>query len=199
MPEITNVAIVGVGGQGILLASDVLAQAALCAGYDVKKNELHGMAQRGGSVVSEVRFGPKVHSPVIPDGETDVLVAMELLEALRSIHTLRSGGVVLSDDLRIRPSVRPPGAPGYPEEIAERLRASSRALLLPATQLAAQAGNRRAANTVLLGALSHYLSLPAEAWSRALQLSLRPSLLEVNLKAFALGSEAAAAALSGAA
>ena len=193
MHEVTSIAVVGVGGQGTLLASELIAQAARCAGYDVKKNELHGMAQRGGSVVSEVRFGPKVHSPVIPDGETDVLVALELLEGLRHAHTVRPGGAILSDDLRLPPAVRPPGAPAYPEDVAERLHACAAGVfLLPATQLAKQAGNSRAANTVLIGALSRHLPLPVEAWHRALAATLRPALLEVNLQAFALGSETAA-------
>jgi indolepyruvate ferredoxin oxidoreductase, beta subunit len=188
---VTNIAVVGVGGQGILLASDVISQAALCAGYDVKKNELHGMAQRGGSVVSEVRFGEKVHSPVIPDGEADVLISLELLEGLRNAHRLRAGGAVLCDLLRIRPAVRPPGAPAYPEDAVERLRATvARAHVLEATELARQAGTPRAANTVLLGALSRLLPLPEETWRRALEICLRPELLGVNLKAFNLGRTA---------
>jgi len=189
--RITNIAIAGVGGQGIVLASDVIAHAAFCAGHDVKKNEIHGMAQRGGSVVSEVRFGPAVHSPVITDGEVDVLLALELLEGLRSAHRLRRGGLAIADDLRIRPAVRPPGAPDYPDNVADRLRAAApRALIISASALATQAGNARAANTVLLGALSEQLSLPGEAWRDALRASLRPGLVEVNLRAFQLGQEA---------
>lgn len=191
MSSVTNIAIVGVGGQGILLASNVVSQAALCAGHDVKQNELHGMAQRGGSVISEVRFGQKVHSPVIPDGEADVLVSLELLEGLRNAHRLRSGGAVLCDQLRIRPAVRPMGAPAYPEDIVARLRAAvAKAHILEATELARQAGTPRAANTVLLGALSRLLPLPEETWRRALELCLRPDLLGVNLKAFNLGRTA---------
>ena len=191
MGRITNIAIAGVGGQGILLASDVIAHAAFCAGHDVKKNEIHGMAQRGGSVISEVRFGPQVHSPVIPDGEVDVLLALELLEGLRNAHRLRKGGLAIADDLRIRPAVRPPGAPDYPDDVADRLRAAApRALIISASALAAQAGNVRAANTVLLGALSEQLPLPAEAWGDALRASLRPGLVDVNLRAFQLGKAA---------
>ncbi len=194
MPEVTNVTIVGVGGQGILLASDVLAQAAVCAGHDVKKTELHGMAQRGGSVVSEVRFGATVWSPTIPEGETQVLVAFELLEALRHVHCLRPGGLVLSDDLRLRPAVRPAGAPDYPEDVVVRLQAAAeRVLVLPATGLATKAGTSRAANTVLLGALSVSLDLPLEDWQRSLAANLRPELLQVNLLAFEAGRRAASA------
>jgi len=187
-PAVRNIAIVGVGGQGIVLASDIIAQAALCAGHDVKKNEVHGMAQRGGSVVSEIRFGERVHSPVITDGEVDLLVALELLEGLRHVHRLRRTGLVIADQLRIRPAVRPPGAPAYPEDVADRLRASApKALLVPAADLAREAGNARAANTVLIGALSRHLDLPVEAWQSSLRFCLRPSLLEVNLRAFDLG------------
>lgn len=192
MPEVTNIAIAGVGGQGIVLASDIIAEAALRAGREVKKNEVHGMAQRGGSVVSEVRFGRQVWSPVIPDGEVDVLMALELLEALRHLHRLRDGGLVVADEVRIRPAVRPPGAPPYPDDVAGRLRAAPpRSLILPAAQLAGRAGNARAANTVLCGALSRHLDLPAGAWEEALRACLQPQLVEVNLRAFALGREAA--------
>jgi indolepyruvate ferredoxin oxidoreductase beta subunit len=188
MHKVTNIAIAGVGGQGIILASDIIAQAAMCAGHDVKKNEVHGMAQRGGSVVSEIRFGPQVHSPIIPDGEVDVLVGMELLETLRSVHRLRAGGLVIADELRISPAVKVPGAPAYPEDVVDRLQASAeRVLLLPAAVLAAEAGNARAANTVLIGALSLHVNLPAEVWQEALRASLRPSLLEINRRAFELG------------
>ena len=188
MSRATNVAIAGVGGQGIILASDVIAEAALRAGYDVKKNEVHGMAQRGGSVVSEIRFGERIHSPLIPDGEVDVLIGLELLEALRHVHRLRPRGLVIADELRIRPAVRPPGAPEYPADVVERLRSSAeRVVIVPAVKLAAEAGNARAANTVLIGVLSQHLALPPDAWQAALRGCLRPSLVEVNLKAFELG------------
>jgi indolepyruvate ferredoxin oxidoreductase beta subunit len=188
MRNIINIAIAGVGGQGIILASDIISQAALCAGHDVKKNEVHGMAQRGGSVVSEIRFGPKVYSPIIPDGEVDVLVGMELLETLRSVHRLRPAGLVIADELRIAPAVKVPGAPAYPEDLEDRLRAAAeQVLLVPAAKLAYEAGNARAANTVLIGALSLHLKLPEAAWQEALRISLRPRLLEVNQKAFELG------------
>ena len=192
--RVTNIAIAGVGGQGIILASDIIAEAALWAGFDVKKSEVHGMAQRGGSVVSEIRFGRRVHSPLIPDGEVDVLVALELLEGLRHVHRLRKDGLVIADDLRLDPAVRPPGAPPYPDDVVKRLRASAeRVVLVPAGELAGRAGNARAANTVLMGVLSRQLELPIEAWEGSLQACLRPSLVEVNLKAFELGRRRRAA------
>lgn len=188
MAEVINIALAGVGGQGIVMAGNVISQAALCAGYDVKKNELHGMAQRGGSVVSEVRFGKKIFSPVIPDGEVDILLALEMLEGLRYAHRLREGGMIIADELRIPPAVKPAGAPDYPADIVAQLkRAAKKVILIPAAKLAAEAGNARAANTVLLGALSRQLDLPPAAWHAALQASLKPALVEVNLKAFDLG------------
>jgi indolepyruvate ferredoxin oxidoreductase beta subunit len=186
--DATNIAIAGVGGQGIILASDIVAAAALAAGHEVKKNEVHGMAQRGGSVVSEIRFGRRIHSPVVPDGEVDVLVALELLEGLRQVHRLRPGGIVIADDLRIPPAVRVPDAPPYPRDVADRLTAAAeRVSILPAGKLAERAGNARAANTVLLGALSREVDLPPEVWRTALKSCLRPALLAVNLKAFEMG------------
>lgn len=183
-----NIAIAGVGGQGIILASDIVAAAALAAGHDVKKNEVHGMAQRGGSVVSEIRYGRRVYSPVIPDGEVDVLCALELLEGLRQAHRVRAGGLIVAGDLRIAPGVRIPDAPPYPDDVEERLEAAAeRVLILPATELAGRAGNPRAANTVLIGALSREVDLPLEAWRSALESCLRPRLLDVNRKAFDLG------------
>ena len=188
MAEVINIALAGVGGQGIVMAGNIISSAALCAGYDVKKNELHGMAQRGGSVVSEVRFGKKIFSPVIPDGEVDILLALEMLEGLRYAHLLRDGGMIIADELRIPPAVKPAGAPDYPADIVQQLkRAAKKVLLIPAAKLAAEAGNARAANTVLLGALSRQLDLPPAAWHAALQTSLKPALVEVNLKAFDLG------------
>lgn len=188
MSRITNVAIAGVGGQGIILAGDIVAQAARCGGHDVKKNEVHGMAQRGGAVVSEIRYGKRIYSPLIPDGEVDVLMALELLEALRHAHRVRAGGMVIANELRLPPAVRVPDSPEYPDDIAERVRgAAENVAVVRAAELARRAGNARAANTVLIGVLSRFVDLPLEAWKSALRMCLRPSLLEVNLRAFDLG------------
>ena len=188
MSRITNVAIAGVGGQGIILAGDIVAQAARSAGHDVKKNEVHGMAQRGGAVVSEIRYGKRIYSPLIPDGEVDVLMALELLEGLRHAHRVRVGGMVIANELRLPPAVRVPDSPEYPDDISERLRgAAENVAVVPAAELARRAGNARAANTVLIGVLSRFVDLPLDAWKSALRMCLRPSLLEVNLRAFDLG------------
>ncbi len=188
MSRITNVAIAGVGGQGIILAGDIVAQAARSAGHDVKKNEVHGMAQRGGAVVSEIRYGKRIYSPLIPDGEVDVLMALELLEGLRHAHRVRAGGMVIANELRLPPAVRVPDSPEYPDDITERLRgAAENVAVVPAAELARRAGNARAANTILIGVLSRFVDLPVDAWKSALRMCLRPSLLEVNLLAFDLG------------
>lgn len=188
MSEVINIAVAGVGGQGIILASDIIAEAAVRSGREVKKNEVHGMAQRGGSVVSEIRFGPQVRSPIIPDGEVDVLIALELLEGLRHAHRLRADGLLIANELRVSPAVRPPGAPPYPRDVLARLRtAAANSITVPAAKLAARAGNVRAANTVLLGALSRHVDIPLETWQDALRACLRPALVEVNLRAFDLG------------
>jgi len=184
----TNISIAGVGGQGIILAGDIISSAALVMGYDIKKNEVHGMAQRGGAVVSEIRFGKRIYSPLIPDGEVDILVALELLEALRHAHRMKPDGILIANELRLAPAVRPPGAPEYPVNIVDRLRSFTKnAVIIPAARLAEKAGNARAANTVLIGALSRHIDIPKQAWKNALEACLRPSLLEVNFTAFELG------------
>ena len=187
---VTNVTLVGVGGQGTILVSDLLALAALHAGFDVKKSEIHGMSQRGGSVVSQVRFGPLVRSPIIPDGATDVLVAFERTEALRFAHLARPGAVLLVNDLEKTPVTVSIGAQPPVADASARLAAYPGLRLLDAAPLAAQAGNSRTANVVLLGALASFLSIPDDAWQTALHERVPARFLDVNLRAFALGREA---------
>lgn len=187
---VTNVLLTGVGGQGIITASTVLAQACRIAGWEVKKSEVHGMSQRGGSVNSYVRFSPDtpVASPLIPEGETDIMLAFEPLEGLRQIRQTRPDARVLVEERRIVPvTVNLPGF-SYPDDVLERLQASGRRLtVIPAVATAAEVGEPRAANTVMLGALATQLDLPAAAWDEALRAVLRPKALEVNLRAFELG------------
>ncbi len=189
---VTNVLLTGVGGQGIITASTVLAQACRIAGWEVKKSEVHGMSQRGGSVNSYVRFSPDspVASPLIPEGETDILLAFEPLEGLRQIRETRGHARVLVEERRIVPvTVNLPGF-SYPEDVLERLQASGRRMtVVPASAIAAAIGEPRAANTVMLGALSTLLELPDCAWNEALRAALRPQALEVNLRAFERGRE----------
>lgn len=185
---ITNILLVGVGGQGILLASEILAETFMLAGYDVKKSEIHGMSQRGGSVVSHVRFGGSVFSPIVPEGEGDILFGFELMETYRSLPLLKRGGSVVANDLRIPPPAVLMGQEPYPADLPERIRARFPDFLLVDGQaLAARAGNPRAANTALLGAVSARLAIAEAHWLTALERMVPPKAREVNRQAFLLG------------
>ncbi|NLG33898.1 MAG: indolepyruvate oxidoreductase subunit beta [Lentisphaerae bacterium] len=189
--SIFNVSVVGVGGQGILLTSDILSLAAMHAGFDVKKSEIHGMSQRGGSVVSQVRFGKKVHSPIIPDGASDVLVSFERTEALRYLHLARPGGRILVNNMERIPVTVSSGLQSPARDIEQRLAAHPGLMLLDANPLAEQAGNIRTANLVLVGALSTLVPFDEEHWQSAMRERIPAKLLDVNLRAFALGRDAA--------
>ena len=189
MNGITTVSLVGVGGQGILLAAAVLSQAALAEGLDVKASEVKGMAQRGGSVVSTVRFGADVASPVAVHG--DVAVATELLEGRRAIDMLNSRGTLVCAGTRILPGSVLRGEAVYPEDMAPAAAARGiRVLMVDADGLAAGAGAARAANIVLLGAASTVLPFGERAWQEALTAAIPAKVLEVNRRAFQLGREA---------
>jgi indolepyruvate ferredoxin oxidoreductase beta subunit len=186
--KITNILLVGVGGQGILLASEILAETFMLAGFDVKKSEIHGMSQRGGSVVSHVRFGHQVFSPTVPEGEGDILFGFELLETYRSLPLLHPNASVLANDYRISPPAVLLGQAAYPEDIPQRIRARFPSfLLVDGLHLAQQAGDVRAANTVLIGAVSKRLPIAEELWQQALQKMVPKKALEVNRTAFAMG------------
>lgn len=186
--QVTNILLVGVGGQGILLASEILAETVMLAGFDVKKSEIHGMSQRGGSVVSHVRYGKEVFSPIVPEGEGDILFGFELMETCRSLPLLRQGGAVIANDLRISPPSVLMGQETYPEGLSEKIKAAfPDFLLVDGQRLAADAGNVRAANTVLLGAVSKRLDIPEEYWLKALEKMVPAKAVEVNKKAFQLG------------
>lgn len=186
--KITNILLVGVGGQGILLASEILAETFMLAGFDVKKSEIHGMSQRGGSVVSHVRFGKAVCSPTVPEGEGDILFGFELLEAYRCLPLLRPGAEVVVNDYRIAPPAVLLGQASYPADLAQRMRSRfANFLLVDGLHLAQQAGDVRAANTVLLGAVSRRLAIDEAVWLAALQNMVPKKALEVNRKAFQLG------------
>lgn len=185
----TNVLMAGVGGQGVLLASEILALAALAEGLEAKQSEVHGVAQRGGSVVSHVRFGSKVHSPLIRCGEVDVLYGGERLEALRHAHYVKPGGLFVMDDRVVRP-VRMPGEPErpYPEGVPAFLRGKGyEVIVIPALEIAVELGEQRCANVVLLGALAARFDLSDEAWDSALERRLPRKILDLNRAAFARG------------
>jgi len=185
-----NVSLVGVGGQGILLTSDILAMAAMHAGFDAKKSEIHGMSQRGGSVISQVRFGPKVFAPIIPDGQSDVLVSFERTEALRWVHLAKPGAKILVNNMLRVPVTVSSGLQPAAENLEERLAAHPGLLLLDANPLAEQAGNLRTANVVVMGALSTLVPFAEEHWQAAMRERIPAKLLDVNLRAFALGRDA---------
>ncbi|GFO69869.1 indolepyruvate oxidoreductase [Geomonas limicola] len=186
--KVTNILLVGVGGQGILLAAEVLSETFLLAGYDVKKSEIHGMSQRGGSVVSHVRYGKEVFSPIVPEGEGDLLFGFELMESYRCLGLLRPGATVVVNDLCIAPPAVLMGHEAYPEnleaKIAERF---PDLILVDGQKVAIEAGNARTANTVLLGAVSKRLNIEEKYWLEAIERMVPKKALEVNLKAFAAG------------
>lgn len=186
--EITNVLLVGVGGQGILLASEILSEAAMLAGFDVKKSEIHGMSQRGGSVVSHVRYGAEVFSPIVPEGEGDILFGFELMETCRSLPLIKPGGTVVANDLQISPPSVLMGHEAYPSGLALQIQDRfPDFLLVDGQKIARDAGNVRAANTVLLGAVSKRLEIADTYWMAALEKMVPPKALEVNIKAFQIG------------
>jgi indolepyruvate ferredoxin oxidoreductase beta subunit len=188
MSEVTNVMIVGVGGQGTLLASRLLGNALLAENYDVKVSEVHGMSQRGGSVVTYVRFGKKVYSPVIDKGQADFILAFERLEAARWLPYLKEGGTLIVNDQRISPMPVITGAMAYPDEILEKMKAKGIKLIaLDALSLAQKAGNSKAVNMVLMGVMSKRMDFSDELWQTTLQHTVPAKTLEINQKAFALG------------
>ncbi|OEU75891.1 MAG: indolepyruvate oxidoreductase subunit beta [Desulfuromonadales bacterium C00003068] len=188
MASVTNVLLAGVGGQGILLASEVLSEVLMLAGYDVKKNEIHGMSQRGGSVTSHVRFGEKVNSPIIPEGEADILFGFELLETYRYLPLLKAHGKVVVNRHRIMPPSVATGMERYPEQLEELIiSAVDESLVVDGLELAMSAGNPRTVNTVLLGALSNMLDIDENLWQQALTKMVPSKFLAENLKAFELG------------
>ncbi|MDH7602489.1 MAG: indolepyruvate oxidoreductase subunit beta [Armatimonadota bacterium] len=188
MTDIVNISLVGVGGQGILLASDILCRVALLAGKDVKKSEVHGMAQRGGSVMSQVRIGEKVYSPLIATGKTHILVSFEKLEALRYAHLLTPDGTALVNDQEIKPITVSSGQADWPNDLNERLREATRNLkLIPALDIAQQLGDARVVNLVMLGALSLQMDHDETLWREAITSLVKPRFLELNLKAFEAG------------
>ena len=186
-----SIMIVGVGGQGSLLASKLLGHLLMEQGYDVKVSEVHGMSQRGGSVVTYVRYGDKVSSPVIDQGQADAIVSFELLEAARWLPFLKPGGRVVTNTQRIDPMPVITGAALYPENLVEKMQAAGVQVdAIDCLSLAREAGNAKAVNLVLLGRLSHYFDFPESAWQEAIEACVPAKFLDVNRKAFELGKNA---------
>ena len=183
-----NIIIVGVGGQGSLLASKILGHLLLNEGFDVKVSEVHGMSQRGGSVITYVRFGEKVYSPIVDKGEADFIVSFELLETARWLEYLKAGGQIVTNTQQIDPMPVITGAATYPENLVEKIRDKGIKIdAMDCLTLAKQAGSQKAVNIVLLGRLSHYFDISEESWLNSLKANVPPKFLEINQKAFELG------------
>ena len=182
-----NIMIVGVGGQGTLLASRILGNTLISEGFDVKVSEVHGMSQRGGSVVTYVRYGEKVYSPIIDKGEADIILAFELLEAYRALPYLKDGGKILINKQKMNPMPVITGAATYPENIEEKISAVADATVIDALALAKEAGNTKAVNVVLIGLMAKASGIPYEKWIETVKSTVPEKFLDVNLKAFNLG------------
>jgi len=185
--ETKNIMIVGVGGQGTLLASRILGNVVIGEGYDVKISEVHGMSQRGGSVVTYVRYGEKVNSPIIDRGEADTILAFELLEAYRAMPYLKKGGKMLVNAQQIDPMPVITGAAEYPQDIAKKLADVIDTTVVDAVTAATEAGNIKAVNVVLIGVLAKTTSIPYEKWIETIKNTVPAKFLDVNLKAFEIG------------
>ena len=189
--ETKNIMIVGVGGQGSLLASKLLGHLLLTEGYDVKVSEVHGMSQRGGSVVTYVRYGERVASPVIDEGQADFIVSFEVLESARWLPFLKKDGQVVTNTQQIDPMPVVTGAAKYPENLVEKMRAAGAKVdAMDCVALAEKAGSVKAVNLVLLGRLSHYFDFGDEVWHKAIEACVPTKFLEMNRRAFELGRNA---------
>ena len=187
--ENLNIMVVGVGGQGTLLTSRIIGKTALNAGYDVKLSEVHGMAQRGGSVVTFVRFGESVFEPVVEEGSADILIAFERLEALRYAHFLKKDGVIVVNDCRIDPMTVVIGASTYPENIIETLEKEHKVYSIDGVSIAKELGNSKVLNSVVLGLSAKYIGFSKEEWLNVLKSTVPQKTIELNEKAFLRGFE----------
>lgn len=189
MSETKNIMIVGVGGQGTLLTSRILGGIILTAGYDVKLSEVHGMAQRGGSVVTFVRYGQKVSEPIVEEGQADVLIAFERLEALRYAHYLKPDGALIINDQRMDPITVVTGAAEYPENIIENLSKTYKVYSIDASAEALKLGNPRVFNNIILGLAAQHMDFAKEDWLKVIENTVPPKTIEINQKAFLVGLE----------
>ncbi len=184
-----NIMIVGVGGQGTLLTSRILGGITVEAGYDVKLSEVHGMAQRGGSVVTFVRYGEKVAEPIVEEGQADVLIAFERLEALRYAHFVKKDGVIIVNDWRIDPITVVTGAMAYPDHIIEDLEQKYKVLKMNAMEEAKKLGNAKAFNVIILGLAAKHMDFDRDAWLKVIENTVPPKTVDINKKAFLIGFE----------
>ena len=191
MADTKNIMIVGVGGQGTLLTSRILGGITVAAGYDVKLSEVHGMAQRGGSVVTYVRYGKEVAEPIVEEGQADVLIAFERLEALRYAHFLKKDGVIIVNDQRIDPMPVVTGVAKYPENIIEELSKEHRVISIDAQEEALKMGNSRVFNVIILGGAAKHMDFPKEQWIEVVKNTVPPKTVDINVAAFERGYEIA--------
>lgn len=188
--DIKNILLVGVGGQGTILVSKILSTGLMDAGYDVKMSEVHGMAQRGGSVSSQVRFGKKVYSPIIGKGQADILVSFETMEALRWLEYLSPKGKAVGNDYEIPSAPILMGKMDYPAGVLETIRQKVDTTVIKAGEIAVSLGNARSMNIVLLGALVKAMRLTDINWEEAIRKNVKPGIVDINLKAFKAGLDA---------
>jgi indolepyruvate ferredoxin oxidoreductase beta subunit len=188
----SNVLIVGVGGQGVLLASEVLSETAILAGMDVKKSEVHGMSQRGGVVSSHIKFGPKIYSPIIPYGQADILISFEKAEALRAVDWVKKDGLVATSTTMLMSPITATGKFSYPDDpIAELKTRISNVIALEADKIAVEMGNPKLVNILLLGVVSGRIGIEQSLWEEAIRRRVKAKFIELNLKAFAYGRKVA--------
>lgn len=187
--ETKNIMIVGVGGQGTLLTSRILGGIIQAAGYDVKLSEVHGMAQRGGSVVTFVRYGDKVYEPIVEEGQADVLIAFEKLEAMRYAHFLKKDGVMIVNNQRMDPMTVVTGMAEYPQDILETLKTNYNVVTIDAMAEAKKLGNARVFNTVIIGVAAKNMDFPKEQWLEVIENTVPAKTVEINQKAFEAGFE----------
>ena len=190
MENVKNIMVVGVGGQGTLLTSRIIGKTALKNDFEVKLSEVHGMAQRGGSVVTFVRFGDKVSEPVVEEGSADVLIAFERLEAERYAHFLKKDGVIIVNDCRIDPMTVVIGAKTYPENIIERLKKNHKTFVIDAGKIALELGNSKVLNSVVLGLSAKIIGFDNDCWLQVVRETVPPKTIEINEKAFLAGYDA---------
>jgi indolepyruvate ferredoxin oxidoreductase beta subunit len=192
MSDVKNILLCGVGGQGTILASKILSYALVSAGYDVKMSEIHGMSQRGGSVVTQVRYGREVFSPIIGKGSADILVSFEAMEALRYLGDLKKDGSVVVNNYRMPTATTLAGTEDYPQDCLEQLGKLADTRVLDAAKIASDLGNPKSMNVVLLGALVKLMGLEKLDWDAALTACMKPQFVELNKKALAAGMAAVA-------
>ena len=189
MSDVKNILLVGVGGQGTILASKLLSEGLTQAGFDVKMSEIHGMSQRGGNVSTQIRFGEKVYSPIVGKGEADVIVAFEKMEALRWIEYLKKGGKMVINDFEIPSVPIQQGLVKYPEGILDELVHKAKVSVFKAGDIAAKLGNSKTMNVVLLGALVKAMDIPGIDWEEVIRSNVKKGFEEINIKAFHAGAE----------